>query len=123
MAHYGSVERVDDESCEVLIAAESIDWAVFCLCALDAPFVLHGPPEATDHVRRWADRLHRAVGPTPRQRTQRPSHCSLRCISTTASREGTTPLSLPRSILGMKHQAPATAEAAVRGLSLAVVGR
>lgn len=59
------VEQVDDESCEVFIAAESIDWAVFCLCALDDPFLIHGPPEATDHVRRWPDRLHRAVaGPT-----------------------------------------------------------
>lgn len=65
IAHYGVVEQVDDESCEVFIAAESIDWAVFCLCALDDPFLIHGPPEATDHVRRWADRLHRAVaGPT-----------------------------------------------------------
>lgn len=61
IAHYGVVEPRDDSSCEVFIAAESLDWATFCLCAIDAPLVVHGPKEAIDHARTWADRLQRGT--------------------------------------------------------------
>lgn len=64
VAHYGVVERTDDTSCELFIAAASLDWAVFCLCTLDAPFTVHGPPEAVDHARQWVDRLRQAI-PSP----------------------------------------------------------
>ncbi|TDE98884.1 YafY family transcriptional regulator [Occultella glacieicola] len=59
--HYGTVEPVDDTSCEVHIAAESLDWAAFCLVAIGAPFVVHGPVEAIDHMRAWGRGLLHAT--------------------------------------------------------------
>lgn len=63
IAHYGVVEPRDDDSCDLFIAAESLDWAAFCLCAIDAPFVVHEPQEAIEHLRQWADRLRNASAP------------------------------------------------------------
>ncbi|TMR34179.1 helix-turn-helix transcriptional regulator [Actinomadura geliboluensis] len=57
VAQYGTVEPIDDTSCEVLIPTETLDWAAFCLAATDAPFVVHGPTEAIDYVRGWGERL------------------------------------------------------------------
>ncbi|WP_083874621.1 helix-turn-helix transcriptional regulator [Nocardia paucivorans] len=57
IAHYGAVTAVDDNSCDVRIAAESLDWAAFCLAAIGAPFTVHGPPEAIDHMRSWGTTL------------------------------------------------------------------
>lgn len=61
---YGVVEPRGDTACELFVAAESLDWAAFCLCALDAPFDVHGPPEAIDHLSRWAERLASATKPS-----------------------------------------------------------
>ncbi len=55
--HYGTVNAVDDRSCEVRIAAESLGWAAFCLAAIGAPFTVHGPPEAIEFMRRWGAAL------------------------------------------------------------------
>ncbi|MBG0823162.1 transcriptional regulator [Planomonospora sp. ID91781] len=57
IAHYGTVEPVDDTSCRVEIAADSLDWAAFCIGALNAPVMVHGPPEAVAHMRAWGRRL------------------------------------------------------------------
>lgn len=57
VAQYGSVEPIDDTRCDVRIPAESLDWAAFCLVATGAPFVVHGPPDAIDHMRGWGERL------------------------------------------------------------------
>lgn len=57
VAEYGTVEPIDDTSCEVHIPADSLDWAAFCLAATGAPFVVHGPPEAAQHMRAWGERL------------------------------------------------------------------
>ncbi|MGN9846062.1 hypothetical protein ACTMTI_48895 [Nonomuraea sp. H19] len=48
---------VDDTSCRVEIATDSLDWATFCIGALDAPVVVHGPPEAIAYMRAWGRRL------------------------------------------------------------------
>ncbi|UFU07250.1 helix-turn-helix transcriptional regulator [Ruania halotolerans] len=61
IAHYGSVEPIDDHSCRVSIAAESLDWAAFCLAASGAPFVVHGPSEAVEHMKEWGRRLTAAT--------------------------------------------------------------
>ncbi|WP_154796317.1 helix-turn-helix transcriptional regulator [Occultella kanbiaonis] len=53
IVHHGTVEPLDETSCEVHIAAESLDWAAFCLVAIGAPFVVHGPPEAIAYMRAW----------------------------------------------------------------------
>ena len=71
IAHYGVVESRDDDSCDLLLAAESLDWAAFCLCAIDAPFIVHGPHEAIEHLRQWADRLRNASNATKRPETKR----------------------------------------------------
>lgn len=62
IAHYGTVEPLDEESCQLHLAADSLDWAAFCLAAIGAPFTLHGPPEAVHYVRRWGERLIEATG-------------------------------------------------------------
>jgi predicted DNA-binding transcriptional regulator YafY len=57
IAHYGTVEPIDDTSCQVEIATGSLDWATFCIGALEAPVVVHGPPEAIAYMRAWGRRL------------------------------------------------------------------
>lgn len=57
IAHYGTVEPVDDTSCQVSIAADSLDWATFLIGALEAPVVVHGPPEAVEYMHDWGRRL------------------------------------------------------------------
>lgn len=62
IAHHGTVEPIDDTSCDVYIPADSLDWATFCLGAIGAPLVVHGPPEAVEHIRRWGQRLTAGTG-------------------------------------------------------------
>lgn len=71
IAHYGVVEALDETSCEVYIAAESLDWAAFCLGAIEAPFVIHGPPEAIAHIRSWGKRFADATEPAPARESPR----------------------------------------------------
>lgn len=61
LARYGGVHSVDDDRCEVRISAESLDWAAFCLAAIGAPFTVHGPPEAIEHLRGWGARFTAAT--------------------------------------------------------------
>ncbi|GAA4923003.1 putative DNA-binding transcriptional regulator YafY [Stackebrandtia albiflava] len=65
IAHYGTVTPVDDTSCEVYIPTPSLDWAAFCLAAVEAPFVVHGPPEAVAYMRGWGERLLAATEGRP----------------------------------------------------------
>lgn len=51
------MEPIDAASCRVHIAADSLDWATFCIGALEAPVVVHGPPEAVAYMRAWGERL------------------------------------------------------------------
>ncbi|MFI6818930.1 helix-turn-helix transcriptional regulator [Nonomuraea sp. NPDC050328] len=57
LAHYGTAEPIDDTSCRVEIATDTLDWATFCLGAIEAPVVIHGPPEAIAYMRAWGRRL------------------------------------------------------------------
>ncbi|MDR7381734.1 helix-turn-helix transcriptional regulator [Promicromonospora iranensis] len=68
IVHYGTVQPIDESSCEVHIAAESLDWAAFCLVAIGAPFVVHGPDQAIDHMRAWRHTLTQAATPAPTSR-------------------------------------------------------
>jgi predicted DNA-binding transcriptional regulator YafY len=63
IVHFGTVQPVAGASCEVEIAAASLDWAAFCLVAIGAPFVVHGPDEAIDYMRAWGHRLAEATAP------------------------------------------------------------
>lgn len=60
--YYGAVEPRDVGSSEVRINAASLDWAAFSLASMGAPFVVHGPAEAIEHIRGWAERLSDAAG-------------------------------------------------------------
>jgi predicted DNA-binding transcriptional regulator YafY len=64
IVHYGTVAAIDPGSCEVHIAAESLDWATFCLVSIGAPFIVHGPPEVIDLMKDWASRLLTATQAT-----------------------------------------------------------
>ena len=97
IAHYGVVERRDDNSCDLFIAAESLDWAAFCLCAIDAPFVAHGPQEAIEHLRQWADRLRHASVPYAAQEQCSPGGKASETASVQAS-EAPETLKTGRSI-------------------------
>lgn len=57
IAQYGVVEPINDTSCDVYIPADDLDWATFCLGAIGAPLIIHGPPEAVDHIHKWGQRL------------------------------------------------------------------
>ncbi|WP_449290129.1 hypothetical protein [Nonomuraea purpurea] len=57
ISHYGTVEPIDDTSCRVEIATDSLGWATFCIGALEAPVVVHGPPEAIAYMRARGRRL------------------------------------------------------------------
>ncbi len=85
IAHYGVVEPRDDDSCDLYIAAESLDWAAFCLCAIDAPFLVHGPQEAVEHLRQWADRLRHASVPYGTQEESLPGGKASEAASVQAS--------------------------------------
>ncbi|WP_104103826.1 YafY family protein [Arthrobacter sp. 08Y14] len=61
IVHYGRVDPAGDGRCEVRIAADSLDWAAFCLAALGVSFTVHGPPEAIDYMRGWGERLKAAT--------------------------------------------------------------
>lgn len=62
---YGTVQPIDDTTCEVYLPADpgSLDWATFCLLGIEAPWVMHGPPEAIDYMRSWGRRLMAATKP------------------------------------------------------------
>ncbi len=64
VVHYGTVAAIDPGSCEVHIAAESLAWAAFCLVSIGAPFIVHGPPEATELMQDWGSRLLTATRAT-----------------------------------------------------------
>lgn len=64
MGRFGTVTELTATSCTVRIGAASLDWATFCLAAIGAPFVVHGPPEAIDYVRGWGERLLAAADGT-----------------------------------------------------------
>ena len=61
VADYGSVDPIDEGRCEVRIAADSLEWAAFCLAALGVSFTVHGPPEAIEYMRGWGERLRTAT--------------------------------------------------------------
>ncbi|WP_147916999.1 helix-turn-helix transcriptional regulator [Ruania zhangjianzhongii] len=65
VGQYGTVESIDDTSCEVFIPSDSLDWAAFCLAATDARFLVHGPPEAIKYMRGWGERLIAATNEGP----------------------------------------------------------
>ena len=58
---WAQVESIDDGSCRMLIAVDSLDWPVMILAALDAEVEVHAPTELRDRLATVARRFDRAT--------------------------------------------------------------
>jgi predicted DNA-binding transcriptional regulator YafY len=56
-----TVEEVDAGHCRVRMTADSLDWPVMALGAVDASFCIKNPPELAERVRDWGRRFSEAV--------------------------------------------------------------
>lgn len=54
---WGEATHISEESCAVRIPTSDLDWAIFALAALHAPFTIHEPAEAITHAAEWGSRL------------------------------------------------------------------
>lgn len=64
---WATVAERTDATCSVSIPSSDLDWTIFSLVSLDAPFTIHGPSEAIERARLWRRRLERAgLGGSPR---------------------------------------------------------
>jgi predicted DNA-binding transcriptional regulator YafY len=61
-AHWGTVERIDDRSCEYRTGDDDLDWLALRIAMLGVDFEVHEPPEVIEHLRALAGRIERATG-------------------------------------------------------------
>lgn len=61
-ARWGTVEPIDDRTCEYRTGDDDLDWLAMRLAMLGVDFEVHEPPELLDHLRALASRLGRAAG-------------------------------------------------------------
>jgi predicted DNA-binding transcriptional regulator YafY len=61
-AHWGSVEPIDDHTCEYRTGDDDLDWLALRIAMLGVDFDVHEPPELGAHLRVVARRLERAAG-------------------------------------------------------------
>lgn len=61
VGEYAKATPIGRDACEVEVPTDDLEWAVFALGGLGAPFRVEGPPAAVDHFRGWAERLAGAV--------------------------------------------------------------
>jgi predicted DNA-binding transcriptional regulator YafY len=57
----GVLESVDDQTCRLRTAADSLQWLALTIGMFDIEFEIHEPPELIDYVRRLAERLSRSA--------------------------------------------------------------
>ncbi|MDO4685454.1 MAG: YafY family protein [Corynebacterium sp.] len=62
LGKWGTVTSIDEHTCEVHIPVGDLDWTIFALATLHAPFTICGPDEAISGVADWGNRLSRAAG-------------------------------------------------------------
>ena len=60
IGQWAAVEDIDATSCRVRMTADSLDWPVMALGAVDAGFQVVSPPELLDRVRDWGRRFSQA---------------------------------------------------------------
>jgi predicted DNA-binding transcriptional regulator YafY len=58
---WGEVEPLDEGSCRLRMALDSLDWVVLVLTAVAADFEVHEPPELRELLRTTAERFARAA--------------------------------------------------------------
>lgn len=58
----GRVEPIDENSCRIRTSADNLEWLTVHLMFMDCDYVVEGPPELIDHVRKAAERMSRSCG-------------------------------------------------------------
>jgi predicted DNA-binding transcriptional regulator YafY len=59
--HWGSVEAIDDATCEYRTGDDDLDWLALRIAMLGVDFEVQEPPELREHLRAIARRLDRAA--------------------------------------------------------------
>ncbi|MQA75034.1 MAG: WYL domain-containing protein [Solirubrobacterales bacterium] len=62
-SHWGTIEPIDDRTCEYRTGDENLDWLAVRVAMLGVDFEVCEPPELSEHLRALARRLERAAGP------------------------------------------------------------
>ncbi|MGH3982291.1 MAG: helix-turn-helix transcriptional regulator [Pseudonocardiaceae bacterium] len=57
----GVLESVDDQTCQLRTAADSLQWLALTIGMFDIEFEIHEPPELIDYVRGLSERLARSA--------------------------------------------------------------
>lgn len=57
----GVLESIDDQTCRLRTAADSLQWLALTIGMFDIEFEIHEPPELIDYVRGLSERLSRSV--------------------------------------------------------------
>lgn len=57
----GEATPINEGSCAVRIPTSALDWAIYALAALHAPFTIQGSAEAIAHATEWGKRLTTAA--------------------------------------------------------------
>lgn len=65
---WGTVEEIDDHSCRLRMATDTLDWPAMTLGAVGADFDILSPPELVDYLGDWGRRFTRATGSRRRGR-------------------------------------------------------
>ena len=60
-SYWGTVEPIDERSCEYRAGDDNLDWLALRIAMLGADFEVHEPPELAERLRELADRLTRAT--------------------------------------------------------------
>jgi len=61
-SHWGTVEPIDDDTCEYRTSDDDLDWLALRIAMLGVEFEVREPPELREHLRAMGRRLERAAG-------------------------------------------------------------
>ena len=59
--HGGTVEPIDDATCELRTSDDNLDWLAMRITMLGCEFDVHGPPELVERLGEIRDRIGRAI--------------------------------------------------------------
>jgi predicted DNA-binding transcriptional regulator YafY len=60
-SYWGTIEPIDDSTCEYRTGDDDLDWLALRIAVLDVEFEVHEPPELVRHLRALARRVQRAT--------------------------------------------------------------
>ncbi|HEX5895335.1 MAG TPA: WYL domain-containing protein, partial [Thermoleophilaceae bacterium] len=60
-AHWGTIEPIDEGTCEYRTGDDDLGWLAIRVAMLGVDFEVHEPPELIEHLRALAARLERAT--------------------------------------------------------------